>query len=208
MVLEEPKNTLPGSEQQPDTRCRCNDGPINKGCDELISVDPTTRRQLRALAFHYLYAIDRSDYQESLTEVAERFLEGFSLKPRDHHFALELAQGVINNHERYAGLIQPLLEHWRFDRLGCCTRIVLLMAFWEFEQPNAVASIVINEAVELAKVFAERDAYRFVNGILDQAKNAYPHAIENDSQTEKSQSKSSSSSDEEGAVALQPSSDD
>lgn len=195
MLLEEPKNTITPPEQ-PDTRCRCNDGPINNGCDEIVSVDPTTRRQLRALAFHYIYAIDRSDYQESLPEVAQRFLEGFSLKPRDHHFALALAQGVIDNHERYAALIQPLLEHWRFDRLGCCTRIVLLMALWEFEQPDAVASIVINEAVELAKVFAERDAYRFVNGILDQAKMAYPHAIENDLQTQKSQSKSSSSSAE------------
>ena len=42
------------------------------------------------------------------------------------------------------------------------------MALWELQQPKAIASIVINEAVELAKIFAEKDAYKFVNGILDQ----------------------------------------
>jgi transcription termination factor NusB len=27
--------------------------------------------------------------------------------------------------------------------------------------------IIINEAIELAKAFAEKDAYKFVNGLLD-----------------------------------------
>jgi len=180
------------------SRCRCNDGPVNNACDELIAIDPTTRRQLRALAFHYLYALDRSDYQDPLDEVVERFLEGFGLKPKDHEFALRLARGVVENRGRYEAIVAPLLEHWRFDRLGCCTRIVIEMALWEFEQPDAVASIIINEAIELAKVFAEKDAYRFVNGILDQAKNQYPHAVANDTHASpESQSMDSSSSESE-----------
>ena len=31
------------------------------------------------------------------------------------------------------------------------------------------AKVAINEAIELAKCFAEKDAYKFVNGILDEA---------------------------------------
>jgi N utilization substance protein B len=34
-------------------------------------------------------------------------------------------------------------------------------------------TIIINEAVELAKCFAEKDAYKFVNGILDEALKKY-----------------------------------
>ncbi|MDQ5890647.1 MAG: transcription antitermination protein NusB [Candidatus Dependentiae bacterium] len=177
MSVDDIKNTLDRSKQ-----CRCNDGPLNDSCDELITVQPVTRRQLRALAFHYVYALDRSDYQGSLEDVSRLFLDGFGLKPGDHTFALNIAQGVVENHVRYETVIQPLLEHWRFDRLGCCTRLILYMALWEFEQPDAVASIVINEAVELAKAFAERDAYRFVNGILDQVKLLYPHSMANDTE--------------------------
>ena len=29
--------------------------------------------------------------------------------------------------------------------------------------------IIINEAIELAKCFSEKDAYKFINGILDEA---------------------------------------
>ncbi|MEI7580306.1 MAG: transcription antitermination factor NusB [bacterium] len=160
--------------------CRCNGGSVDVGCDELVAVTPVTRRQLRALAFHYIYALDRSDYQDSLAEISQQFLEHFDLKPKDQTFALVLAQGVMDNHERFARELQPMLEHWRVDRLGCCTRLVLYIAMWELEQPQAIASIIINEAVELSKTFSERDAYRFVNGTLDQMKHAYPHSIRND----------------------------
>jgi N utilization substance protein B len=163
-----------------DDRCRCNGGPNDLNCDALVVVNPVTRRQLRALAFHYIYALDRADYQESVADIAQGFVENFGLKPGEHEFALAIAQGVVDNHQRYELLIKPFLEHWRFDRLGCCTRLVLYMAIWEFEQPDAIASIVINEAVELAKAFAEKDAYRFINGILDQVKLSYPHSIAND----------------------------
>lgn len=163
------------------------------GCDDLVAVTPVTRRQLRALAFHYIYALDRSDYQDSLADVAEQFVEHFNLKPKDQTFALVLAQGVVDNHERFARELQPMLEHWRVDRLGCCTRLVLYMAMWELEQPQAIASIIINEAVELSKTFSERDAYRFVNGTLDQMKHAYPHSIRNDEAQKMSQSSSSDS---------------
>lgn len=188
----------PTSLETSNDRCRCNDGPLNDSCDELVVVHPTTRRQLRALAFHYIYALDRSDYQESPEDIAQRFLEGFALKPSDNQFALAITQGVAQNRVRYSKIIEPLLEHWRFERLGCCTQLVLYMALWEFEQPTAVASIVINEAVELAKAFAERDAYRLVNGILDQVKLLYPYSLTNDV-ADSAQNSSSSSSEEPSA---------
>jgi N utilization substance protein B len=40
---------------------------------------------------------------------------------------------------------------------------------WELFHTDMPTSIVINEAVELAKCFSEKDAYKFVNGILDEA---------------------------------------
>jgi N utilization substance protein B len=42
------------------------------------------------------------------------------------------------------------------------------MALWELNQKGAIPSIIINEAIELAKQFAEQDSYRFINGILDE----------------------------------------
>lgn len=160
--------------------CEC-EPESEETCPQSQVLTPQSRRQLRALAFHYLYAADRFDYQEDIEQIAQEMNDHYRVKlEEDADFPLDMARGVVEHRERYAQLIQPLLENWKFDRIGCCTRIILYMAFWEFEQPDAVASIVINEAIELAKSFAEKDAYRFVNGILDQAKANYPHAIEND----------------------------
>jgi N utilization substance protein B len=40
---------------------------------------------------------------------------------------------------------------------------------WELKKGDPAASIVINEAIELAKCFAEKDAYKFINGVLDES---------------------------------------
>jgi transcription antitermination protein NusB len=50
----------------------------------------------------------------------------------------------------------------------------LLFAVWEFKNTETDARIIINEAIELAKCFAEEDAYRFVNGILDPVSKEFP----------------------------------
>jgi len=41
------------------------------------------------------------------------------------------------------------------------------MGAWELLFTDTPTSIIINEAIELAKDFAEKDAYKFVNGLLD-----------------------------------------
>ena len=65
-------------------------------------------------------------------------------------------------------IIQKFLENWRLSRLGLCTRLILRMGVWELVFTDAPSSVIINESIELAKDFAEKDAYKFINGILDQ----------------------------------------
>ena len=63
----------------------------------------------------------------------------------------------------------PFLKGWKLDRLGLCTKIILRMGIWELFNTYTPGHIVINEAIELAQGFSEKDAYKFVNGVLDQA---------------------------------------
>ena len=127
-----------------------------------------TRRDERFIAFNLVYAVDRSDYTLSLEQVIENFQKGFNLVLPKDSFAIVLARGAIDQREELDALIKPLLKNWKLERLGCGTRLIFRMALWELQQPDAIPSIIINEAVELAKAFAEKDAYKFVNGILDE----------------------------------------
>ena len=135
---------------------------------EEVRIKVESRRDERYLAFYLCYAADRSDYVIPLHKIAKDFGEGFELDVEQHEFALKLADAAIDNRDELDKQLTPFLKNWRLERLGCCTRLILRLALWELQQPDIIASIVINEAVELAKSFAEKDAYKFVNGLLDE----------------------------------------
>lgn len=162
----------------------CPDDDGQRFLENLKPITLQSRRQLRSLAFHYIYVAESHNYDIALGDVVQLFESEYKISVDGSDFPVCLAQGVIDNRDKYADIIEPLLENWRFDRIGCCTRIILCMAIWEFEQDDAVASIVINEAVELAKAFAEKDAYRFVNGLLDKIKNQYPESMKRETRND------------------------
>ena len=79
-----------------------------------------------------------------------------------------MTKAILDQRDELDVELIPFLKKWRLDRLGTCTRLILWMGMWELKDTKTPATIVINEAVELAKSFSEKDAHRFVNGILDQ----------------------------------------
>jgi len=56
---------------------------------------------------------------------------------------------------------------WTADRLGAVERNILRIAVHELDAGEIPASVVIDEAVTLAKQYSTREAGRLVNGILD-----------------------------------------
>jgi len=137
-----------------------------------------TRRDERQLALCLLYALDRAEYSLTPEDIVKRFEQGFDISVPRRSFAVSLFKGVNDGVQALDEQLKPFLKNWRLERLGCCTHLILRMAMWELQQPDAIGSIIINEAVELAKTFAEKDAYRFVNGILDEIAKSLVAAVE------------------------------
>ena len=151
----------------------CADVHIDEHNDSLertvISYNDLSRREVRSLILHLLYAIDAFDYDISLEAIADNFNRGFELAIPFDSEVFKVAQKIIDKRDTLDEAIKPLLHNWRFDRIGVCTKLILRLALWELYNTKTSANIVMNEAIELAKCFAERDAYKFVNGILDEA---------------------------------------
>jgi len=132
-----------------------------------ISYDDLSRRDVRSLVFHFLYAADAFNYEESVESIIDSFNRGFDLSvPLDSELA-NTVKSIIDNRQDLEKTYEPYLANWRSERISVCTKLILLFAIWELKNTETDARIIINEAVELAKCFAEQDAYRFVNGILD-----------------------------------------
>jgi len=83
-------------------------------------------------------------------------------------FATTLVHGTIADIPALDTLIEQHADNWRVSRLAVIDRLILRMAVWEFLfRPETPRTVVIDEAIELARTFSEQDAVRFVNGVLD-----------------------------------------
>ena len=131
------------------------------------SYEDLSRRDVRSLVFHFLYAAEAFEYQESLQSIIDGFNRGFDLDvPLDGEI-FTIVNSIINERDELEKQYEPYLANWRTERVSVCTKLILLFGTWELKNTETDARIIINEAIELAKCFAEEDAYRFVNGILD-----------------------------------------
>jgi N utilization substance protein B len=83
-------------------------------------------------------------------------------------FAATLVHGTIDEIPELDALIERHSQHWRLDRLAVVDRLILRIAVWELRhERDTPAAVVLNEAIELARLFSTPDAVRFVNGVLD-----------------------------------------
>ena len=131
------------------------------------SYEDLSRRDVRSLIFHFLYAAEAFEYEESVQSIIDSFNRGFDLTiPHDGEIFM-IVNDIINKRNELEKIYEPYLANWRSERVSVCTKLILLFAIWELKYTETDARIIINEAIELAKCFAEVDAYRFVNGILD-----------------------------------------
>ena len=132
------------------------------------SYNELSRHDVRVLILHLLYMLYANDYDISLNSIVDNIHAGFDFEIPKDSYAFKTAQDISEHRDELDKQIQPLLKNWKIDRLGICTRLILQMALWELQNSDTHSNIIIDESVELAKTFSEKDAYKFVNGVLDQ----------------------------------------
>lgn len=134
------------------------------------------RSQARMLALQALCAYDGvgDDFDLQLEEfvrdtVAHRDLPLAESPPPDAlAFAKHLARATWKDRERLDGWIARAAPDWSVQRLTPVDRNLLRLGAYElFEEPDTPPEVVINEIVELAKLFSDADGPGFVNGKLD-----------------------------------------
>jgi N utilization substance protein B len=125
-----------------------------------------SRRSARTIALQALYQIDicTKDMEDVLSF---EWLD----KEYDQHtldFAKDLIEGSVKHQDYIDSIIVTQLEHWDLNRLSYVDRAILRFSTYSFFfQDDVPDTVVINEAIDLAKQFGTDDSYRFVNGVLD-----------------------------------------
>lgn len=131
-----------------------------------------TRTQAREAVIGMLYAYDLGN--EKITQIARSMLEEKKIKNKQQDFAFSLLQGVIGHLDEIDRVIAPYLNEWDFSRLGGMERAMLRLGAYEILYTQTDTPVVINEAVELGKLYGGEDnAPRFINGVLDTLSKAH-----------------------------------
>ena len=136
-----------------------------------------SRRKSRIVAFQGLYSWDvggmnEKDVLELSWVNSPSSEEGESEKaPLDNEssaFSRMLIAGTIENIAKIDETIKAHLTNWDFNRVNRVTIAILRMSVYSLLFTKDVEpSIVIDEAIDIAKNYGPDDSYKFVNAILD-----------------------------------------
>lgn len=130
-----------------------------------------SRRDYRrnALAIIYMHVVTNKDIDVIIDENTFASSTGDFIAPLalDEEM-LDACYRVEERFDTYIRVIDSRIKDgWRFDRLGRLEQSILLLALSEFEQGFQEKAIIVNEAVNLAKEFADEHSFKLINGVLD-----------------------------------------
>jgi|SRR5689334_11433360 N utilization substance protein B len=132
----------------------------------------TARSKARKRALDVLYAAEARGVNP-LTVLDERMQEPSG--PERHSwtpigdYAEGLVRGVVEHQDRIDDLLAENSRGWTVERMPAVDRAILRIAVFELlYSPEVPPAVVVNEAVDSAKVLSTDDSPRFVNGILGQ----------------------------------------
>lgn len=129
------------------------------------------RRQARIFVMFALYSKaitndDNIDIEGIILDFAD-FKDGI-VPENIKMFSKTLLEGTIKYLEEIDELIVKYSEHWELSRIQSVDKAILRMSIYSLMyQRDIPSSVVIDEAIEIAKDFSEKDSYKFINGILD-----------------------------------------
>lgn len=112
-----------------------------------------------------LFQVDVS--KENIGSVLDLLFEEEKFVDETMDFSKKLVNGTIENLDAIDEAIKKYSKNWTFDRINNVDKSILRLSIYElmFLKENP-PSVVINEALELAKKYSDEESSKFINGIL------------------------------------------
>ncbi len=121
-------------------------------------------------------------YQRDMTEQPVRsILDARVYNTEDGEpsaYCVELVLGTEREQQTIDQEIEETSKHWALMRMPFVDRNILRLAVYEIlHEPEVPHSVVINEAVEMAKTYGGDDSSKFVNGVLGRIAERHREAL-------------------------------
>ena len=133
------------------------------------------RRKAREHVLQILYQLETMHGSDNFStlpqrDIAEDFLKHFPLNRAnvDEAYLVRLLKSVLQNTPEIDSAIEKSSDHWKISRMARIDRNILRIATAELLFAKETdASVVFDEAIEIAKKYGTEESPPFINGILD-----------------------------------------
>ena len=126
---------------------------------------PSARRRARECTVQALYSWAVSGNTAEQVELA--FVLDQDMDGVDKPYFRKLFRQTIENIETVDFSISPYIDS-AFDELDPIETAILRLAVYELRfELDVPYKVVINEAIEVAKVFGADESHKYINGVLD-----------------------------------------
>jgi len=128
-------------------------------------ISPKLRHRARRLVVQAVYQWQLT--QAPMSEIELQFLAPTDMPPFDRTYFRKVSQGVTVYVSELDDLLQPALDR-PLAELSPVELSILRAGTFELRYCLDVPyRVIINEAVELAKIYGAAESYRYINGVLD-----------------------------------------
>jgi N utilization substance protein B len=103
----------------------------------------------------------------ALAEIEQQFLQDHDMRKVDVEYFHDLLKGISQHQTNIDAEIESAIDR-NFSELGPVELSILQLGVYELmHRIDVPFRVVINEGVELAKIFGAADGHKYVNSILD-----------------------------------------
>ncbi|WMS86673.1 transcription antitermination factor NusB [Pleionea litopenaei] len=130
-----------------------------------MAFKPSHRRKARHYAVQAIYQWQMSG--NAVADIENQFIETINPNKVEVPYFLALLRGTLTHLSNLDEQLTPYIDR-DVEEIDPVERAVLRLAAFELlERQDIPYKVVINEALELAKVFGAEDGHKYVNGVLD-----------------------------------------
>lgn len=124
-------------------------------------------RRARVVAFQILYGYEVNPTEKIPDDMIHERVRG---DVAQIGFARDLVRGVFRHQDAIDALIRGAAENWSLERMAPTDRNLLRLGVFELLHTDTPPALAINEAIEIAKEYGNKNSGGFVNAILDRIK--------------------------------------
>lgn len=136
------------------------------GIQETEHQPPATERSVaRRIALQVLFELDCTRHGAQIVADSRLFAQNATRKQASY------VRKLVNQVRGHRDILDEILRHYAIDwppeQLAIVDRNIMRMAILEFAiTRSAPVAVVINEAIELARLFSGEESFDFINGVL------------------------------------------